>query len=221
MSGLHSTGANNYTHYGVHNLFGYYESVATAAGMEALFPGIRPFVLSRSTYVGAGTHAAHPLGDNSATWEHLHDSIIGIIEFNLFGIPLVGADICGFYGNSTMELCARWMQVGAFYPFSRNHNAKGLADQDPTAWPEVAAISRDVLSLRYKYLPYLYALFHNAHMSGNSVIRPLFNVFPSDLNARGVSDQFMWGDGIMIAPVVEEGATSRSVYFPEVIYFDL
>lgn len=88
-------------------------------------------------------------------------------------------------------------------------------------WPEVAEISRYTLSLRYQYLPYLYTLFHMAHMHGSSVARPLLNVFPTDLEARDVDDQFMWGDGLMIAPVVTQGATSRSVYFPQGLWYDL
>ncbi|KAF2364269.1 Galactose mutarotase N-terminal barrel [Trinorchestia longiramus] len=219
MSGSSADGLQTYMQYNVHSLYGHSEAIATSQALENVFPGKRPYVLTRSSYVGTGHYSFHWLGDNFATWEDMKASIIGVLEFNMFGIPMIGPDICGFYGHPTEELCTRWMEVGAFYPFSRNHNGMGEEDQDPASWPSVAEVSRNVLLTRYRYLPYLYALFHRAHMNGNSVARALFNVFPSDLDARLVDDQFMWGDGLMIAPVLTEGATSRSVYFPEAIWY--
>ena len=91
----------------------------------------RPFIISRSTYAGAGKYVSHWLGDNWSTWPMLKYSIFGVYQFNFFGIPVNGADICGFLGLTQPELCARWYQAGAFYPFSRNHNDLVPYPQEP------------------------------------------------------------------------------------------
>ena len=91
----------------------------------------RPFVLSRSSFTGMGRYTSHWLGDNFSTYEDMIFSIAGIFNFQMFGFNQVGADICGFNDNTNDELCARWLALGSFYPFSRNHNSINMISQEP------------------------------------------------------------------------------------------
>ncbi|KAL5494209.1 hypothetical protein EMCRGX_G015493 [Ephydatia muelleri] len=110
------------THYNLHSLYGLTEANTTMNALTTIL-NKRSLVISRSTYPGSGAHGGHWLGDNASERPDLAISIPGILQFSIFGIPLVGADICGFNGNTTQELCTRWQQLGAFYPFSKNHNS--------------------------------------------------------------------------------------------------
>lgn len=202
------------SHYHVHNLFGWSQSEPTLRGLEAA-TGARGLVLSRSTFIGSGQWAAHWLGDNFSNWDNLRRSIVGMLQFNQFGLPLVGADICGFIGDTEAELCARWHQLGAFYPFSRNHNALGAVAQDPASLgEEVAGVARHALTTRYTLLPHLYTLFYQHTTEGGTVARPLWHEFPQDPETRALDTQFLWGSSLLVCPVVEQGATSRTLYLP-------
>uniref|UniRef100_A0A8C6BF76 Maltase-glucoamylase n=1 Tax=Monodon monoceros TaxID=40151 RepID=A0A8C6BF76_MONMO len=208
--------------YDVHNLYGYSMAIATAEAVKTVFPNKRSFILTRSTFAGSGKFAAHWLGDNAATWNDLRWSIPGMLEFSLFGIPMVGSDICGFTLDAPEELCRRWMQLGAFYPFSRNHNGQGYKAQDPASFGADSLLlnsSRHYLTIRYALLPYLYTLFYRAHSQGDTVARPLLHEFYEDSNTWDVQQQFLWGPGLLITPVLAE-AKKVTAYVPDAVWYD-
>ncbi|XP_077986810.1 lysosomal alpha-glucosidase-like [Glandiceps talaboti] len=207
-------------HYNVHSLYGYSETMATHNALLQI-RNKKAFVLSRSTFPGSGKYTAHWTGDIHSTWQHMYYTVPAIINFNMFGIPMVGADICGFGGNTTEQLCQRWQQLGAFYPFSRNHNSLHSKDQDPTVFSEaMQASTRNALLIRYSLLPYLYTLFHKAHRGGYTVARPLFFEFPTDSKTYSIDTQFLWGEALMITPVLKENATSVEAYIPYDVWYD-
>ncbi|XP_074048617.1 sucrase-isomaltase, intestinal [Macrotis lagotis] len=209
--------------YDVHSLYGYSMSIATEKAIDKVFPNKRGFVLTRSTFAGNGRHAGHWLGDNSALWEHMEWSITGLLEFSLFGIPYAGADICGFIGDTTEELCTRWMQLGAFYPFSRNHNAENYKPQDPAAFGADSTLvksSKHYLTIRYTLLPFLYTLFYKAQVYGDTVSRPFLHEFYTDENSWIEDTQFLWGPSLLITPVLRQGADRVSAYIPDAVWYD-
>ncbi|PKU36141.1 sucrase- intestinal [Limosa lapponica baueri] len=210
-------------HYDVHSLYGYSMAISTQKVIEALFPGKRSFLISRSTFIGSGKHTGHWLGDNAATWDHLKWAIPGMLDFNLFGIPYIGADICGFFDDTTEELCRRWMQVGAFYPFSRNHNCEGFIPQDPAVFGADSVLvktSKHYLNIRYTLLPYLYTLFYKAHTQGDTVVRPVLHEFYSDEVTWSVDRQFLWGPGLLISPVLDPGVDVIQAYIPDAVWYE-
>ncbi|CAF3879344.1 unnamed protein product [Rotaria magnacalcarata] len=208
------TGQPKYRHYDVHSLYGWSQTKPTLDIMRSI-TGKRSLVLPRSTFVGSGQWSGHWLGDNDAEWHEMKRSLVGMVEFNWFGIPFNGADICGFGGTPTEEMCIRWMQVGAFYPFSRNHNVQGTPDQDPASWSTSAVpIMASALRIRYTLLPYYYTLFYRAHTQGSTVIRPLFHEYPTDKVTLDIFLQFLIGSHLMIAPVTDNGTRQVQVYIP-------
>ncbi|XP_051168285.1 maltase-glucoamylase-like isoform X2 [Leptopilina boulardi] len=192
------------SHYDLHNTYGISQAISTNNALKQI-RNKRPFIISRSTWVGHGFYAGHWTGDIYSSWYDLKMSIPEILQFSFFQIPMVGADICGFNGNTTVSLCNRWMQVGAFYPFSRNHNSDDTIEQDPAVMGElVIRSSKKALTIRYELLPYLYTLFSAAHRFGVTVARPLFFEFTNDPATYNIDTQFLWGSSLMIVPVLDE-----------------
>jgi alpha-glucosidase len=202
--------------YDVHNLFGHQILNATYHALLEVFPGKRPFIIGRSTFAGTGKWAGHWGGDNASLFAYMYFSISQALNFALFGIPMFGVDTCGFNGNSDEELCNRWMQLSAFFPFYRNHNTLSADSQEAYVWESVAEASKEAMAIRYSLLPYMYTLFHLSHTTGSTVMRALSWEFPNDPSLAAIDHQFLLGPSLMITPVLGQGMTSRGGIFPGV-----
>ena len=209
------------THAEVHNLYGHLMARATFEGLHRHRPDERPWVLTRSAFVGTQRYAASWMGDNSSWWEHLEASLPQLSSMGLVGSPWVGVDIGGFFENANPELYARWIELGTFYPFMRTHTCQGTHAQEPWSFGnEVEEIAQRAIKLRYRLLPYLYTLAHRAHERGEPSFRPLVFDFPNDAHVYQLDDQVMVGPHLLVAPVYRPGQSHRMVYLPAGIWYD-
>jgi alpha-glucosidase len=193
------------THARYHNAYGLLMSQATHAGMKSARPEHRPFLLSRSSYIGGQRYAAMWTGDNSATWDHLYWSVTMTLNMGLSGQPFAGPDIGGFFGGPSDSLYAHWIGVGALFPFSRSHTIRFSPDQEPWSFgPEVEAVARAAIERRYRLLPYLYTLFREASLNGLPIWRPVFFADPTDPSLRAEDHAFLIGADVLVQPVLTE-----------------
>ncbi|KAI0338173.1 glycoside hydrolase family 31 protein [Trametopsis cervina] len=206
--------AGGYVELDVHNLWGMMEEKATHKALLAIRPDKRPFLISRSTFPSAGKWTGHWLGDNFSKWQYMYFNIQGVLQFQIFQIPFVGADTCGFNGNTDEELCNRWMQLSAFMPFYRNHNERGAISQEPYRWDSVANASRIAITQRYSLLPYWYTLFANSSQFGAPPVRALFYEFPDEPELFAVDRQYLIGRDLLVTPVLTPNVSSVDGIFP-------
>jgi alpha-glucosidase len=204
-----------------HNLYGLNMARATAEGLARLAPDRRPFVITRSGWTGIQRYAAHWTADNRSDWASLRQTLPMVLNLGLSGIAFTGSDIGGFEGFATGELFTRWLQMSVFFPFCRAHTYLFSPDQEPWSWGEpYLSINREFIRLRYRLLPYLYTALWQCTQTGAPIVRPLLWAFQDDPTTHTLDDEFLCGDALVVAPVLEEGATRRQVYLPAGLWYD-
>ena len=188
-------------HLRFHNVYGLNMVRASRQGLLLANPQKRPFILSRSNFLGGQRYAATWTGDNLSHPDHLKLSVPMSLTLGLSGQPFNGPDIGGFCENSNGQLVAEWTALGVYFPFVRNHNTKGTVAQEPWAFtPEVLDVCRTAINRRYRLMPYIYTLFREASTTGMPVMRPLFMADSKDLNLRSEDRSFLLGGDLMIRP---------------------
>lgn len=202
-------------HAEMHNQYGLLMAKATYEGLVDIRSDERPFVLTRAAYAGVQRYSSVWTGDNSATWDDVGLAPPMLMGLGLAGVPFAGYDIGGFTGTPDGEMYLRSLQIGAFAPFMRTHTAFDTGRQEPWSYgKEYEHINREIIRFRYRLLPYLYTAFYQHTQTGSPVMRPLVWEFQDDEQVYDMDDQFLFGDHLMVAPVVKKGSEQRTVYLP-------
>ena len=205
------------------NVYGFQMARSSFESAIKYGQGRRPFVLSRSAFAGIQRYAAVWSGDNTAKDEGLLSGVLLNNQMGLSGIPFTGPDLGGYIGDGTKDLFRRWMEVGIFSPFLRNHKEFFAAANEPWAYgEEVEAISKTYIGFRYRLMPYIYSGFYEASQSAMPVARSLCISYPFDEKVYDnlYQYQFLFGDAFLVIPMTSQ-ETLKKIYLPGGEWYDL
>ncbi|TDE01773.1 glycoside hydrolase family 31 protein [Flavobacterium hiemivividum] len=215
MDVRHDYDGNPCSHRKAHNIYGTQMARATYHGVKRFAYPKRPFIITRSAYAGAQRYSSSWTGDNVATWEHLWIANVQVQRMSISGMGFTGSDIGGFAEQPSGELYTRWIQLGVFHPFCRTHSSGDHGDQEPWAFDEeVIDITRKFVNLRYQLLPYLYTMFWQYIEQGIPMLKPLVYYDQSDIQTHYRNDEFVFGNQILVCPILEPNAIGRRMYIP-------
>ncbi|MFH5884210.1 glycoside hydrolase family 31 protein [Halalkalibaculum sp. DA3122] len=224
------------SHRKAHNIYGMQMARASLQGIKKHAPAKRPFLLTRANFAGGQRYAALWTGDNIASWDHLRLGHEQCLRLSVSGYSFCGTDIGGFVDRPSSELYTRWLQLGIFHPLFRTHSmgyhlegaaavneeeveekkTKETLDQEPWSFGEkTTTIAREIIGLRYRLLSYLYTAFRQYVKNGTPILRPLAFHDQSDPHTLDAADEFMFGDQILVSPVLEKNRKTKRIYLPE------
>ncbi len=200
----------------VHNIYGHYWHKALFENFRNDFPNKRLFNLNRAGFAGSQRYSIYPwTGDVSRSWGGLQAQLPLLIHMSLSGLPFIHSDAGGFaQGAMDNELYTRWLQMACFSPILRPHGS-GIPSEPVYFNDTTKNIVRKFMKLRYQLLPYIYTLSAEANLHGYPIVRPLFYEFPDDTTTYNVDNEYMFGDDILIVPIVEKGKAKQEIYLPK------
>lgn len=202
------------THKKLHNVYGHNMAKATYNGLKK-YSHKRPYVITRAAYAGTQKYSTVWTGDNQSLWPHLQMMIPQLCNLGMSGFTFAGTDIGGFGADATAEMLTRWIEAALFSPLYRNHASMGTRAQEPWVFGEpTLSIYRKYLKLRYRFIPFLYDLCYKETKDGLGIMRPLVLNYDQDPVVRTLNDEYMVGDELLVAPVIQEGQNTRAVYLP-------
>jgi alpha-glucosidase len=219
LDSIHHTDKGDAKHFHVRNAYPYYQAMATYEGLKEA--GLEPFILSRSGYAGIQKYAAIWTGDNYQEWEDLKLQTVLILGLSISGVPYVGCDLSGWNARSIkappddLELITRYFETALFFPIFRSHKTINGIDQEPYNLPSIYSERiKNLINLRYRFLPYLAALARESSETGHPILRPLAYRYWKDNEVYKIDDEYLVGDYLLYAPYLEK-VRERDVYLPE------
>ncbi|MER6456586.1 glycoside hydrolase family 31 protein [Streptomyces sp900105245] len=220
-SARHALEGREGDHREAHNVYGLCMAQAGYAGLRELSPQQRPFVFSRSGWVGTQRYGGTWSGDVATGWPGLRASLSLVLGLGLCGVPYSGPDVGGFDGSPSPELYLRWLQLGAYLPLFRTHASLRAGRREPWEFgADVLEHARVALLERRRLLPYFVTLAHLARRTGAPYVRPVWWGAPEDRSLRDCEDAFLLGDSLLVAPVLDPGAGRRAVQLPPGRWYD-
>lgn len=206
-----------FNHYDIHNMYGY-KMVETASKYFDNYNkenniNKKYLLFSRSSMIGSHRYSGIWTGDNAAYWNHLLLNIKMMPSLNMCGYIYSGADIGGFGQEPSEDLLLRWMAFGIYTPLFRNHTCNWVRPKDYHLMSRTNII-RNILSIRYAILPYLYSEYIKSIKNNTLLFTPLSFVYTSDSRCDDIEDELLFGESVLIAPVYTQNANGRMAYLP-------
>ncbi|HEY3369378.1 MAG TPA: TIM-barrel domain-containing protein [Prolixibacteraceae bacterium] len=218
-------------HNEIHNVYGLTWDKVVTEQFEKRNPNTRIFQMTRSAFAGMQRYTFGWSGDagdgNNVLdgWKKLENQVPLALSAGMGGIPFWSCDISGYCGdiadyNALSELYVRWLQFGVFNPISRAHHEGNNAVEPWLFGPEAEAICKKAIELKYRLFPYFYTYARQAYDTGLPLMRALMLEYQDDAETFNLNSQFLLGKELLVAPVTEQGATSKKIYLPEGEWID-